>query len=379
MHLYQTDQNIFDLYIILIKGVFRLRTLKYHHKNTEEQIMKAVQIVSPNNLQVIDVEKPSIDERNNVMIKMTAAGICGSDVGIYHGTNAAATYPRIIGHEMVGRVDEVGSNVKNLKVGDRVIVNQVTSCGHCYPCKIGRGNVCDNLKVRGVHIDGGYREYIAVPESDCYLLPDSLSDQDAVMIEPTTIAIQSCTRAQLEKDDMLLIFGAGALGSTILKVARQLCDHIIVADIMDEKLEAAKKNGAKYTINVLKEDLVEKVKEYTFGHGTTVSIDSACTKDSLINLLQATGNAGRVMTMGFSTAPTEVNQFAITSKELDVRGSRLQNKMFGKAIEMINAGTLDLSNSISHTFPLTKAQEAFDFVDSRDPSIRKIVFTFDNL
>ena len=84
--------------------------------------MKAVQIVSPNNLQVIDVEKPSIDEKNNVMIKMTAAGICGSDVGIYHGTNAAATYPRIIGHEMVGRVDEVGSNVKNLKVGDRVIV-----------------------------------------------------------------------------------------------------------------------------------------------------------------------------------------------------------------------------------------------------------------
>ena len=141
----------------------------------------------------------------------------------------------------------------------------------------------------------------------------------------------------------------------------------------------AKKNGAKYTINVLKEDLVEKVKEYTFGHGTTVSIDSACTKDSLINLLQATGNAGRVMTMGFSTAPTEINQFVITSKELDVRGSRLQNKMFGKAIEMINAGTLDLSNSISHTFPLTKAQEAFDFVDSRDPSIRKIVFTFDNL
>ena len=119
--------------------------------------MKAVQIVSPNNLQVIDVEKPSIDKKNNVMIKMTAAGICGSDVGIYHGTNAAATYPRIIGHEMVGRVDEVGSNVKNLKVGDRVIVNQVTSCGHCYPCKIGRGNVCDNLKVRGVHIDGGYR------------------------------------------------------------------------------------------------------------------------------------------------------------------------------------------------------------------------------
>ena len=338
--------------------------------------MKAVQIIQPNELKIIDVEKPVIDEKNNVLVKMTAAGICGSDVGIYHGTNAAATYPRIIGHEMVGRVAEVGPGVTQVKAGDRVIVNQVTSCGHCYPCRIGRGNVCDNLAVRGVHIDGGYREFLAVPESDCYLLPDSLSDKDAVMIEPTTIAIQSCTRAELKKDDMLLIYGSGALGSTILKIARLMCDHIIVADIVDDKLEAAKANGAKYTINVMKEDLVEKVKEYTEGHGSTVSIDSACTKDSLIQLLKATGNAGRVMTMGFSVAGTEVNQFLITSKELDVRGSRLQNKMFGKAIQLIHEGKLDLNGAVSHTFPLLKAQEAFDFVDSHDPSIRKVVLTF---
>lgn len=339
--------------------------------------MKAVQIVKPNQLEVIDVEKPVIDPKNNVLVKMTAAGICGSDVGIYHGTNAAATYPRIIGHEMVGVVAEVGDNVSSLKIGDRVIINQVTSCGHCYPCSKHRGNVCDNLKVRGVHIDGGYREYIAVPECDCYLLPDSLSDQDAVMIEPTTIAIQSCTRAELEKDDMLLIYGAGALGSSILKIAHTICDHIIVADIMDDKLAEAREHGAQFTINAATEDFQERVLEYTHGRGATVSIDAACVKNSLLLLLQATGNAGRVITMGFSTAPTEVNQFLITSKELDVRGSRLQNKMFGKAIEMIKEGTLDLNNSISHTFPLTKAQEAFDFVDSRDPSIRKIVFTFD--
>ena len=339
--------------------------------------MKAVQIVKPGELKVIDIEKPGLDEENNVIVKMTAAGICGSDVGIYHGTNAAATYPRIIGHEMVGVVAETGSSVKKLKEGDRVIVNQVTSCGHCYPCRKGRGNVCDHLKVRGVHIDGGYREFIAVPETDCYLLPDSISDQDAVMIEPTTIAIQSCTRAELEKDDMLLIYGSGALGSSILKIARQICDHIIVADIQDDKLETAKANGADHTINVLNEDLVEKVKEYTHMHGATVSIDAVCNRDSLIGLLNATGNAGKVITMGFSTAPTEINQYAITARELDVRGSRLQNKMFGKAIDMIHEGKLDLTGSVSHTFPLTKAQEAFDFVDSHDPSIRKIILTFD--
>lgn len=339
--------------------------------------MKAVRIVKPEQLELIEVEKPVINEKDNVLIRMTAAGICGSDVGIYHGTNAAATYPRIIGHEMVGVVDQVGPNVKNLKVGDRVIVNQVTSCGECYPCRKGRGNVCDHLAVRGVHIDGGYREYIAVPESDCYILPDQLSDVDAVMIEPTTIAIQSCTRAQLEQEDMLLLYGAGALGSSILRIARQMCSHIIVADIMDDKLAEAKAAGAKYTINTQKEDFLEKVMEYTNGRGATVSIDAACVKDSLLNLLKATGNAGRVITMGFSTAPTEVNQFLITSKELDVRGSRLQNKMFGKAIEMINAGTLDLAGSVSHTYPLTQAQEAFNFLDTRDPSIRKIVLTFD--
>ena len=339
--------------------------------------MKAVRIVKPEQLELIEVEKPVINEKDNVLIRMTAAGICGSDVGIYHGTNAAATYPRIIGHEMVGVVDQVGPNVQNLKVGDRVIVNQVTSCGECYPCRKGRGNVCDHLAVRGVHIDGGYREYIAVPESDCYILPDQLSDVDAVMIEPTTIAIQSCTRAQLEQEDMLLLYGAGALGSSILRIARQMCSHIIVADIMDDKLAEAKAAGAKYTINTQKEDFLEKVMEYTNGRGATVSIDAACVKDSLLNLLKATGNAGRVITMGFSTAPTEVNQFLITSKELDVRGSRLQNKMFGKAIEMINAGTLDLAGSVSHTYPLTQAQEAFNFLDTRDPSIRKIVLTFE--
>ena len=339
--------------------------------------MKAVQIIEPNMLRIIEVPKPNIDNHNTVLIKMTAAGICGSDIGIYHGTNAAATYPRIIGHEIVGRVAETGPSVRSLKIGDRVIVNQVTSCGHCYSCRKNRPNVCDSLKVRGVHIDGGYQEFIAVPEHDCYIIPDSLSDNDAVMIEPTTISIQASSRAELQRDDMLLLLGAGALGSSILKITAQICDTIIVADINDEKLEIARQNGATHVINVMQEDLVSKTKEYTEGHGATVSIDAVCNNTSLISLLQATGNAGRVITMGFSVVPTEINQFVITSKELDVRGSRLQNNMFKKAIDLINAGKLDLSNSVSHTFPLTQAQKAFDFIDVKDPSIRKIVLTFD--
>ena len=339
--------------------------------------MKAIQIVKPGELRIIDMEKPHIDEKNNILIKMRAAGICGSDVGIYHGTNAAATYPRVIGHEMVGVVEEIGSNVKKLKVGDRIIVNQVVSCGECYPCRHNRGNVCDHLEVRGVHRDGGYREYMAVPEEDCYILPDNLSDADAVMIEPTTIAIQSLSRAEIEDDDVIFIIGCGALGSSILRIARLTNAKIIVGDIVDDKLNDALKNGAHYAVNLSHEDFEEKVKEYSNGRGPTVTIDAACTKDSLMNAIKVTGNAGRVITMGFSISPTEVNQFLITSKELDVRGSRLQNKKFGEAIKLINEGKIDLSGAVSHTFNYLDAQKAFDFIDSKDYSIRKIALLFD--
>ncbi|AJH00475.1 Zn-dependent alcohol dehydrogenase [Clostridium beijerinckii] len=340
--------------------------------------MKTVMINKPNDLQIIEMDKPLITEHDNVLIKMKAAGICGSDVHIYHGQNAAATYPRVIGHEMVGEVVEVGSNITKIKVGDRVIVDQVVNCGECYACRKGRGNVCASLKVRGVHIHGGYREYIAVPESDVYVLPDNLSYEDAVMIEPATIAVQSCSRAELSKEDTLLILGCGALGSSILKIARLSGATIIAVDVVDEKIEEAKKNGASYGINLLKEDVVARARELTGGYGPTVSIDAACTKDSLATLLELTGNAGRVITMGFSVEPTAVTQFKITAKELDVRGSRLQNKKFQEVLNLVAEGKLDLTNSISHKFNFLDAQKAFDFVDSRDPSIRKIVLTFDN-
>lgn len=340
--------------------------------------MKAVRIVKPDDLQVITMEKPVLDEKNNVLVKIRAAGICGSDVGIYHGKNAAATYPRVIGHEMVGDIVEVGDSVSRFQVGDRVIIDQVTACGHCYACRKGRPNVCANLAVRGVHIDGGYREYMAVPESDCYRLPDSLSYEDAVMIEPTTIAVQACSRAQVEFEDNVMILGAGALGSSILRIVRLYHPRrIIMVDIEDGKLREALNHGATDVINSRTEDVVARTHELTEGYGPTVVIDAACFKGSFLTACQCAGNAGRVITMGFGVEPDEINQFVITSKELDVRGSRLQNRRFQTVIDLINQGQVDLSNSISHCFDFREAQKAFDFNDTHDPSIRKIVLTFD--
>ena len=340
--------------------------------------MKGIQIVKPEQLRIIEMDVPELDDTNNVLVRIKAAGICGSDVGIYHGTNAAATYPRVIGHEMVGEVVQTTSSAKKVKVGDRVIIDQVTSCGHCWACRHNRPNVCQQLQVRGVHIDGGYREYMAVPDTDCYLLPDGLRYEDAVLIEPTTIALQACSRAQITPDDEVLILGVGALGSRMLSIVRLSGARIIVADVVDERLKEALENGADHAVNLMKEDLDERLKAYTTdAYGPTLSIDCACTKDSLGTLIRVSGNAGRIITMGFSVAPTEVTNFGITSKELDIRGSRLQNRKFQDAIDLIREGKIDLDHRISHTFHFLEAQKAFDFNDSRDPSIRKIVLTFD--
>ena len=340
--------------------------------------MKAIQVIEPENMQIIEVEKPQINKEKNVLIKMKAAGICGSDRGILHGHNTAATYPRIIGHEIVGVVEAVGENVTKVKPGDRVIIDQVTNCGHCYAFRKGRPNVCVNLRVKGVHIDGGYREWLTCNEKDCYILPDFLEDKDCVMIEPTTIAVQACSRAQLEEIDDLLIIGAGALGTSLIKIAKLYKPHkLIVSDIDNVKLQAALELGATDVVNSREQDLETAIKELTGGYGSTVTIDAACVKGSLLSALKVTGPAGRVITMGFSVNPEEVNNYLITSKELDVRGSRLQNRKFQQVIDLVNDGKIDLKDSVSHTYPLEQAVEAFKFADSGDPSIKKIALLFD--
>lgn len=339
--------------------------------------MNAIQIQAPGVLRLIEREKPALQGMEDVLVRMTAAGICGSDVGIYHGTNAAATYPRVIGHEMVGVVEAILPHVTRVKPGDRVIIDQVTSCGACYACRKGRPNVCHHLRVRGVHLDGGYQEYIAVPQRDCYLLPSGLSDADAVLIEPATIALQCCSRAAVEPEDMILLIGAGSLGSSMLRVLRQYHpQRILVADVDADKAETAMALGADRFIHTSSEDLQAVCREETAGYGPTLVIDAACARGTLHEAVTVAGNAGRVMIMGLSVAPEDVDPFSITSKELDIRGSRLQSGKFQQAIDWVSAGKLNLTGGVSHTFPFLEAQKAFDQIDAKDPPIRKAVLLF---
>jgi L-gulonate 5-dehydrogenase len=338
--------------------------------------MKQLLTEKPSVLKMLDVAPPKIEGPQDVLVKMKAAGICGSDVHIYHGTSPVATYPRVMGHEIVGVVVEIGKDVTQVQIGDPVIVDQIVNCGVCYPCSIGRPNICCNLKVRGVHIDGGYREYLVAGEEALHRLPPQLSFTDAVMIEPMSIAFQSCSRAEITQEDILFILGAGALGKSLIKAARLTGARIIVSDVVDERLEEAKALGVSAVINSKKEDLAAKLKEYT-PWGPTVSIDAAGFPGSLPLLTDLTCNAGRIITMAFLDEPSPVQQFKITAKELDVRGSRLQNNKFKEVIAAYNEGNISIEGAVSHVIPFEDAIKAFGMIDSGDPSIKKIALSFE--
>jgi L-gulonate 5-dehydrogenase len=336
--------------------------------------MKAIRIEEPRKISVVDLPIPIIDHEDQVMIRIAAAGICGSDVSIYKGTSPVVTYPRIMGHEMTGVVEKVGASVTHVQPGDHVIIKQTESCGTCYACTHGRENVCVNLKVRGVTIDGGYSQYTIVPEHSVFKISKDLDLLQAILIEPFTIAFHACSRGRLVSDDTLLIYGAGALGSSLIMVAHSFGCKIIAVDIDDKKLDHAKTLGADVVLNGLSDTIREEIQNASSGYGPTICIDSVCTPKSIEFLLDVVGNAGRLVTMGFDIRPSEIPQFKITAREIDIIGSRLQQGNFEQVISLFENGIIKTGGMISHIFPFTQVQEAFNVIESG--KYQKIVLDF---
>lgn len=331
--------------------------------------MKALLVKEPNQLAIVERPKPSIVASTDVLVKVKAGGICGSDVHIYHGCSSVATYPRVIGHEIAGIVESIGNEVLGLEIGDHVVLDPVMNCGQCYQCRIGRGNVCSKLQVRSVHIDGGYQEWIVVPVTSLYKIPKHISWETAVMIEPFTVAKQVCSRAEMTSDDRVFIMGAGPLGLSVLKMAKLIGATCYVSDIMDNKLAFAKQYGADALINATQSNVKDKILELTQGDGATVVIDAACTNKSLEQALECVCAAGRVIALGFSNQPTGISQLSITAREIDIRGSRLHNNKFPEVIADVVAGKLEISSMITHRFNFMEIHEALALIE--DPKIEK--------
>ena len=197
--------------------------------------MKAIKLQEPRQVDCVELEKP-VPGPGQALVRIKTAGICGSDIGAFRGTNKLVSYPRIIGHELAGILEEVpADNPKGLKPGDKVIVDPYLYCGKCYPCSIGRTNCCTDLKVLGVHVEGGMAEYMTHPAGMLWKLPDDMPWDIAPMAEPLTIALHGIHRGELAAGEHVAIIGAGPIGLLAAMAALVYGAEPIVIDVVDER------------------------------------------------------------------------------------------------------------------------------------------------
>ncbi|WP_315337690.1 Zn-dependent oxidoreductase [Pseudomonas grimontii] len=335
--------------------------------------MKAFQVRAPFEYGLAQVEMPQVAP-GEVKVDVAYAGICGSDMHIIHGQNAFVRFPRVTGHEFSGVVREVGEGVENLKVGDRVCIDPVISCGTCYPCRINRPNVCTRLQVIGVHRDGGFSEQVCVPADNAHHLPDSMSLSHAALVEPYTIALNVLDRMQPEPGDSLLIYGAGVIGLTLVQMARALgMTDITVTDVLDTRLEAARALGASRTLNGKDVDVEATMRELTQGEGVPLIVDAACIPALMPQMVRLASPAGRIGLLGFNTVPSDLVQLEMIKKELTLVGSRLNNRKFPKVIELIASGKLQVRELISHRVSFDDMPGAIDMIENHPEQTRKVL------
>ncbi len=338
--------------------------------------MVAITVSSPGVLAITEHADPARPGPGEVLVKVERAGICGSDIHILHGSNPFARYPRVIGHEFAGHVVEKGAGVDGVSVGDGVVIDPVIACGHCYPCRIGRPNVCSNLQVLGVHRDGGFRDYVVVPAANCVRVPAGLPIAIATLAEPFSVAANVLSRTGISAEDTVLIYGAGTVGLTVLQVARLHGARCIISDVDDSRLERARGYGAAATINPRAASVPDMVRGENDGLGPTVVIDGAGIPALLEEACRVVSPAGRIGLLGFSPAPCNISQQQIVAKELSLVGSRLNRRFIPQVVQWLAEGKIKPEAMITQTIPAADARAAFDLIEKEPQRTIKVHLDF---
>ena len=343
--------------------------------------MKAVYIAEPWSIEVKDIEqrKPRADE---ALLKVHSAGICGSDLGAFKGTSTLFCYPGVIGHELACEVLEVPEdpelNPNGLHVGDRVVVDPYTFCGTCYPCSVGKRNCCNNIKVAGVHIDGGMSETFAHPAFMLNRIPDGLDYQRAAMAEPLTIALHAIHRARLKAGEYVVVFGAGPIGMLVAMAALAYDATPILTDIVSERLDYARKLGVRYTVDQKSENLLDRVLEITNGEYAQCAIDASGAYSAIRSSIEVVCHAGRISFTGWPKGETPIPTDQIMKKELDVFGVRNSLHDFDEALELISTGKVDVAKIITKVVSIDDAPETVRDIEKNPGNYLKVVVNVSN-
>ncbi|MFI3208164.1 MAG: zinc-binding alcohol dehydrogenase family protein [Eubacteriales bacterium] len=335
--------------------------------------MKAVKLDAPWKVDVVEMDKP-VAKEGEALIKIVSAGICGSDIGAFRGTNGLVSYPRVIGHELAGEIVSISEeNKKGLKVGDRVVVDPYIYCGECYPCSIGRTNCCNDLKVLGVHIDGGMAEYYTHPEDMLIKIPEDMTWEQAAMAEPLTISLHGIHRGGLKKSEFCVIIGAGPIGLVAGMVAQAYGAHTILLDLVQERLDFAKTLGIEYVVNSGVEDPVEAVKQITGGVMAQQVMECSGANPAVRLSLDLVSHAGRITLTGWPKNETSLPTDIITKKEIDIRGARTSAGEFEEALELIRSKRVDMTKILTKTVNIEEVADTIIDIEKNPGDYMKVV------
>jgi len=343
--------------------------------------MKAVVIHGKEDFRYEDVADPKAGEEE-VIIKVGRCGICAIDPKIYHGSAffSQTIYdnaPIVAGHEYVGEVVELGPGAKEkygLKVGDKALAEVIMPCGECFFCRHGRYNLCNAPGFIGLNgPDGGWAEYMKLnKDSIIWKVPNELSWDVAVAIEPLACGIHGAERANIQFGENVVLAGVGPIGLLMLQAAKLKNPLLLIAVDTDEhRLELAKELGADLVLNPKKEDVVKKVKELTGGMGCDVALEVTGNPKGLGMCIDMLRHGGRLMEYGVFTEKPDFDFSIIVDKELDIAGALLGTWAYPQAIKFLTEGLIKTNKIVTHNFPLKDWKKAIETSEKHlDKSIK---------
>lgn len=318
-------------------------------------------------------EIPKIKD-DEILIKVIACGICGTDVHVFKGINTGK--PNIIrGHEFVGEVVEVGKEVKDLKVKDIVIVDPNIPCMNCHQCRNGRIHLCKNLIAIGVDLDGGFAEYCALPSKQAYRLPSNIEPIVGALAEPLACAIHGIDRVGIKEGEDVLIIGGGALGLILTQLAvNGGAGRVFVSEPYKEKRDLAFGFGASRVIDPINEDPLEVIKQETKGKGVDVVIEAVGSGKTILQAIKAVSDGGRVLFFGVAPEDIKINisPFEVYRRELSLLGSFVNPFTMERAVSLISSRRINLYPLISEIIPLQEIEKGVDLA-STGRAIRVLV------
>lgn len=326
--------------------------------------MKALVKLKPEvGIWMTDVPEPKLGP-NDVLIKIKKTAICGTDIHIYNWDEWArdvVPVPLVVGHEFVGEIVELGSEVKGLKIGNRVSGEGHLSCGYCRNCRAGRLHMCRNNVSIGYMTTGCFAEYLALPAVNVYPIPDSIPDNQASILDPFGNATHTALAFPLVGEDVL-ITGAGPVGLMAVAVARHVgARHIVITDVNEYRLSLAKKMGASLAVDPRKTTLKDAMNTLGMREGFDVGMEMSGNPTAFRDLLNHMNNAGKIAQLGFLPKDTQVDWNLFIMKGLQMKGiyGREMFETWYKMISMLQSG-LNISPVITHEFPIDEFQKAFD-------------------